>query len=218
MGERIRQPIEHLQLVDPLENAPILNAVAEEVAGDEIGDAKCESIIGDMLWLAAGKDKAGAAQMVGLAAPQVGISKNIAIIDMNATGMREKQQMQVFINPRIIEMADDAVDGREGCWSCGDYCANVPRASWAVVEALDRKGKPVKLKLEGFTARIAQHEIDHLNGIRCIDRVPIDEPWRLHRVDLNNEGEFDRYRTEWPHWQKTFPREEWARFREGIKP
>jgi peptide deformylase len=211
----MRERIERLRLVDPIENAALLNAVADDVTPEDISAGRIEAIINDMFWLAAGKDKEGAAQMVGLAAPQVGVSKGVAIIDMNATGMREKQEMRVFINPKIVESSNDTVDGREGCWSCGDYCANVPRASWVVVEALDRVGNPIKLKLEGFTARIAQHEIDHLNGVRCIDRAPVDEPWRLHRVDLNNEGEFDRYRIEWPHWQKTFPREEWLEFREG---
>ena len=216
MSKHINERTERLRLVDPIEQATLLNATASEVDDEDVHSAEVECIIDDMLWLAAGKDQEGGAQMVGLAAPQVGVSKRIAIIDMNATGMREAQRMRVLINPRIIAMADDLIDGREGCWSCGDYCANVPRASWAVVEALDREGSPVTLRLEGFTARIAQHEIDHLNGVRCIDRVPADESWRLHRVDLTNKEEFNRYRTEWPHWQKTFPREDWLKFREGI--
>jgi peptide deformylase len=216
MSEHINERAEHSRLVDPIEHAALLNAIAGEVDTEDVHSAEVARIIDDMLWLAAGKDQEGGAQMVGLAAPQVGVSKRIAIVDMNATGMREEQHMQVFINPRIVEMADDAVDGREGCWSCGDYCANVPRATWVVVEALDREGSLVTLRLEGFTARIAQHEVDHLDGVRCIDRVSVDEPWRLHRVNLADVEEFNRYRTEWPHWQKTFPREEWLRFREGI--
>lgn len=217
MSEYINQQ-ERLCLVEPIANAELLNAVAVEVAPDEITSTDTVRVIGDMLWLAAGKDAEGGAQMVGLAAPQVGESKRIVIIDMNATGMREQQSMQVLINPVIAEMADDAVGGREGCWSCGGYCANVPRASWVVVTALDRDGSPVTMRLEDFTARIAQHEIDHLNGIRCIDRVPADEPWRLHRVNVQNKVEFDRYRTEWPHWDKTFPRSEWELFRRGMTP
>lgn len=206
---------ERLHLVDPINSAELLNAVAAEVPTGDIGGSDTNRIIDDMLWLAAGKDAEGGAQMVGLAAPQVGESQRIVIIDMNATGMREQQNMEVLINPVITEMADDVVDGREGCWSCGDYCANVPRASWVVVDALDRGGNTVTMRLNGFTARIIQHEIDHLNGIRCIDRVPADEPWRLHRVDKQNKDEFERYRTEWPHWQKTFPRSEWELFRLG---
>lgn len=215
MSERINEGVEHKDLVDPIEFAQLLNAVAHEVSQEELTRPEIRKLIDDMLWLAAGKDKEGGAQMVGLAAPQIGVGKRVAIIDTNATGMREEQRMQTLINPRIVEQAGDFIDGREGCWSCGDYCANVPRASWVVVEALDREGDPVSIRLEGFTARIAQHEVDHLNGIRCIDRVPADEPWRMHRVDLNDKDEFDRYRTEWPHWQKTFPREEWLTFREG---
>ena len=214
MGDHIHK-IGRLSLVDPIESAELLNAIAGEVSGEEIASPETQHIIDELLRIAAGKDEEGGAQMVGLAAPQVGIGKRIAIVDINATGMREKQQMQVFINPRIVEMADDHVDGREGCWSCGSFCANVPRASRIVVEALDRDGNPVSFEPTGFTARIVQHEIDHLDGIRCIDRVPEGEEWRLHRVDIHNKDEFDRYRTEWPHWEKTFPRSEWERFRTG---
>ena len=215
MSGRVNERAKRVHLADPMERAALLNAPASGVDTKDIYSAEVMHIIDDMLWLAAGKDKEGGAQMVGLAAPQIGVSKRIAIIDMNATGMQEKQQMQVLINPKIVEMADDSVDGREGCWSCGDYCANVPRASWVVVEALDQQGNALTLRLEGFPARIAQHEVDHLDGVRCIDRVPEGEPWRLHRVNLNNKDEFDRYRVEWPHWQKTFTREEWLQYREG---
>ncbi len=211
---RLHEP-ESLHLVDPVESAELLNAVAKEVSAEEISLLETQHVIDEMFRIAAGKDGEGGAQMVGLAAPQIGVSKRIAIVDINATGMREEQQMRALINPRIIEMADDAVDGREGCWSCGSYCANVPRAGRIVVEALDRDGKPISLELEGFTARIVQHEIDHLDGIRCIDRVPEDEPWRLHRVDLADTEEFNRYRVEWATWKNTFPRSEWENFRAG---
>lgn len=207
--------VERLKLVGPIESAELLNSAAEEVSEEEITLPKTQHVIDELFRIAAGKDEEGGAQMVGLAAPQVGVGKRIAIVDINATGMREKQQMQVLINPRIVEMSDDVVDGREGCWSCGSYCANVPRASRIVVEALDRGGKPISLELEGFTARIVQHEIDHLNGIRCIDRVPEGEDWRLHRVNIHDAEEFNRYRTEWPHWNKTFPRSEWKQFHDG---
>jgi peptide deformylase len=209
------EPDRRLALVDPIEHAVQLNSIAEEVSAEEIVGDGTRRIITEMLRIAAGKNDEGVAQMVGLAAPQVGVSKRIAIVDMAATGMREKQSMAVLINPRIIWTSPEIVDGREGCWSCGSYCASVPRATKVTVEFYDEMGILQRKELEDFTARIVQHEIDHLNGVRCIDRVPEGEPWRLHRVDLGNAGEFDRYRTEWPHWQKTFPREEWDRFRNG---
>lgn len=203
------------ELVDPIANAELLNSVSVEVATDEFASDETRGIIDDMMWLAAGKDAEGGAQMVGLAAPQIGESKRIAIVDINATGMREKQDMLVLINPEIIEMSEEVIDGREGCWSCGDYCANVPRSRVVTVRYCDDNGEPLEIRAEDFTARIIQHEIDHLNGIRCIDRVPIEEPWRLHRVNKDNKDEFQRYRVEWKTWVKTFPRDEWEKFRDG---
>ena len=203
------------ELVDPLEYAQLLNSTADELTVDEARSPAIRAVIEAMLQIAAGKHEEGGAQMVGLAAPQIGVSKRIAIVDINATGMRKEQNMLVMINPRIIEQSDDAIDGREGCWSCGDFCANVPRASSATISALDRDGNPMTHTLDGFTARIVQHEVDHLDGVRCIDRVPVEEPWRLHLVNKADKDEFDSYRVNWQHWTKTFPRSEWEHFREG---
>ena len=108
------------------------------------------------------------------------------------------------------------MDGREGCWSCGDFCANVPRAETVKITAFDREGNLIEQVYEGFTARIIQHEIDHLDGIRCIDRVPQDETWRLHLVDKSNLDEFNNYRANWRTWSKTFPLSDWKRFRDGL--
>lgn len=210
-----REKFPRYTLVDPMKYADLLNAQSYEVEGRYITSPETQHVVDELLRIAAGKDVEGGAQMVGLAAPQIGVGERIAIIDRNATGMRERQHMRVMINPNIIAHSDDFVDGREGCWSCGSYCANVPRWSSVTMTAFDREGNAFTEELNGFTARIAQHEIDHLDGIRCIDRVPVDQPERLHRVDLNNKVEFDRYRTEWPHWPHHFPRSEWLAFREG---
>lgn len=137
MSERNPLPDEkfkRLGLVNPLKHADLLNAMAKEVAPEAILLPETQHVINELLRIAAGKDKKGGAQMVGLAAPQIGVKKRIIIVDMAATGQRETQQMQVFINPTITEHSNDLVDGREGCWSCDNYCANVPRAEWVVVE------------------------------------------------------------------------------------
>lgn len=203
-------------LVDPTEHAKLLNAIADEVTVTSISSSEIQHTIDEMLRIAAGKDEEGGAQMVGLAAPQIGVDKRIVAIDVNAGGVeRQEQCMQILINPLIIDQSAELVDGREGCWSCDDYCANVPRAAWVVLGAFDVDGSLVRQKFEGFTARIVQHELDHLEGVRCIDRVPLDQPWRLHRVHKDDPVEFERYRKEWATWQITFPREEWERFREG---
>jgi peptide deformylase len=207
-----------LKLVNPSDHAELLNSVASEVNVAEITSRKVRQIIDQMHKIAAGKHEEGGAQMVGLAAPQVGVAERIIIIDVNAGGIeRQAQEMKVLINPRVIDSSSDCVDGREGCWSCDDFCANVPRASWVDIEALDTKGHTIHQKFSGFTARIVQHEVDHLDGIRCIDRVPLEEPWRLHLVHKDNAEEFERYRKEWASWKQTFPRSEWEKFRKGVR-
>ncbi len=210
------QPLRQYDLVDPLSHAELLNSVSVEIGVDEVSSHETQHLIREMRRIAAGKDEEGGAQMVGLAAPQVGVSKRLCLIDLNATGMREEQNLVALINPRITGHSESLVDGREGCWSAGKYCANVPRYDFVIVEALSADGKTVTLELEGFVARIAQHEIDHLDGIRCIDRVPEGEDWRLHRVDVSDKEEFDRYRHEWPTWSEIFRRSEWELFREGV--
>ncbi len=205
---------QHLDLVDPAQFADLLNSVATEVSDRDVCSLETQFIISEMQRLAAGKGRNGedTRQMVGLAAPQLGVSKRIITIDMTATGALQEQNIVAIINPRLSHTGGQVVDGREGCWSCGSFCANVPRFSRVVLEGYDEDGKPLIYKLEGFVARIAQHEVDHLDGIRCIDRVPEDEDWRLHDV---KPEEFERYRTDWPHWKKTFSRSEWEKFKVG---
>ena len=204
----------HLDLVDPIANAELLNSVAKEVDREEINSDSIQFIIDEMLRMATGRGKNGedTRQMVGLAAPQIGESKRIITIDVTATGALQDQNIEAIINPELSSENGDLVDGREGCWSCGNFCANVPRYSHVTLRGLSRDGKSIEHQLEGFVARIAQHEVDHLNGIRCIDRVPLGEEWRLHDV---KPSEFEAYRTEWPHWAKTFARSDWIRFRDG---
>lgn len=203
-----------LELVDPLVYAELLNSVASELADNEIASLETQFVIDEMLRMAAGKGKDGedTRQMVGLAAPQVGVSKRIVTIDMTATGALQEQNIVAMINPKIVGQSEEVVDGREGCWSCANFCANVPRSSHVVLEGLGRTGEHVRYELGGFVARIAQHEVDHLDGIRCIDRVPVGENWRLHRVAPN---EFEDYRTQWQTWDKHFARDEWEKFRKG---
>lgn len=203
-----------LELVDPLVYAELLNSVAGELADDEVASLETQFVIDEMLRIAAGKGKDGedTRQMVGLAAPQMGVSKRIVTIDMTATGALQQQNIVATINPTIVGQSEEVVDGREGCWSCANYCANVPRSVRVVLEGLSRTGEQVRYELGGFVARIAQHEVDHLDGIRCIDRVPAGEDWRLHRV---MPDEFEDYRTQWKTWDKHFSRDEWKKFRKG---
>jgi peptide deformylase len=118
----------------------------------------------------------------------------------------KEQRMQVLINPGIKKRSNKVLAGREGCWSCGNICGNVQRALNVIVDALDRDNHHIQLELTGFSARIAQHEIDHLDGIRFPDRIPEDQPEKLHWV---TPEEFEAYRAQWQTWPHLCPRSKW---------
>lgn len=107
------------------------------------------------------------AKGVGLAAPQVGLS--IQLLVLNPTG--KKEDAQTLVNPKLILAKDVEVPGEEGCLSFPGIWAEIERAGSLVVEAQDVKGAPVRLELHDYLARIVQHEFDHLDGILFIDRM-----------------------------------------------
>lgn len=104
------------------------------------------------------------ARGVGLAAPQIGISRRLVVIDPG-----ENRLLQL-VNPRILKKRGEVID-LEGCLSLPGLTGEVPRAEWVAVEYLDRRGEVARLEAEGLPARILQHEIDHLEGILFIDRA-----------------------------------------------
>ncbi len=201
-----------LELIQPTDR--ILNLVAEEVAIVDIHSELIQGVIDRMLELSAGKGHSenDSRQMVGLAAVQLGVSKRIITIDVTADGSKKAQNLQVLINPKVVSRSKELVPGREGCWSCGNICGNVDRSRSVEVEAVDRNGEAVLLKLANFVARIAQHETDHLDGIRFPDRIPLSEQGRLHWV---NPSEFDEYRNNWANWPNLCPRERWEQMKAG---
>ena len=101
---------------------------------------------------------------VGLAAPQVGISKRIILVD------GEEDGLIVLINPMIIQSEGEAVE-EEGCLSVPGIYSKVKRSSKVTVKALNENGDPIEITKEGLTARALQHEIDHLDGILFVDRI-----------------------------------------------
>ena len=96
---------------------------------------------------------------VGLAAPQVGVLKQIVVMDVS----EEKNEPLVLINPRVIE-SDGSQTGPEGCLSVPGLYGDVTRPAHVVIEALDEDMEPITLEGEGLFARAACHEIDHLKG------------------------------------------------------
>jgi peptide deformylase len=106
---------------------------------------------------------------VGLAAPQVGVSKRLMVIDVS--GEEETPRPIVFINPEIIER-DGEMTGQEGCLSFPDVFVEVKRAAKVVVKFQNLKGQTLKLTADGnLLSRAIQHEIDHLDGELFIDRA-----------------------------------------------
>jgi len=106
---------------------------------------------------------------VGLAAPQVGISKRIIIVD--PSGGEDESMIMRVINPEIISEDGEQL-GEEGCLSVPGEYESVRRAEKITLKALDENGKEYTMEAEGFLARIFQHEIDHLDGKLFIDRIP----------------------------------------------
>jgi peptide deformylase len=110
---------------------------------------------------------------VGISAPQVGILKRMIAMDVSAHkrgGQEENHGLMILINPEILARGGRQVV-REGCMSIPDYTANIERAQWVLVDAIDRNGKQVILEAVGFEAVAIQHEVDHLDGILFLDRV-----------------------------------------------
>lgn len=120
---------------------------------------------------------------VGLAAPQVGESIQLAIIedlpeytrDVPQQDLTERERQpvafHVIVNPRIVSRGDAKAEFFEGCLSLNGFMAVVPRSREVVVECLDDRGDERVIRASGWYARILQHEIDHLNGALYIDRM-----------------------------------------------
>ncbi len=105
---------------------------------------------------------------VGLAAPQIGESIRLIVVDQ--TGPKLRGDLRVIINPEIVRAkAKSTVE--EGCLSCPELSVTVKRKERVKVTGLDREGKDITIEADGFLAIVLQHEIDHLEGMTLADRV-----------------------------------------------
>lgn len=112
-----------------------------------------------------------AAPGVGLAANQVGVPLQLAVIDLSSRENEEQRHpLLVIINPEILAM-EGSVTEEEGCLSIPDYSEKVKRAAKVKVRAQDRTGKSFEIEAEGLLAKALQHEIDHLNGLLFVDHL-----------------------------------------------
>ena len=119
-----------------------------------------------------------AAKGIGLAAPQIGINKELLVIDINFED--SAAEPLILINPEITDYGTTLNSYEEGCLSIPGVYLNVVRPSTIKFKFRDEMGRPRKMKADGLLARCIQHEMDHLNGVLFVDRV-------TSREDLNKE-------------------------------
>jgi peptide deformylase len=136
---------------------PILREETKPVLGLT---AEIQQLIDDMF------ETMYAARGIGLAAPQVGRSERLAVIDVDDEPM-------VLINPEILESSRATEKAEEGCLSIPDVYGDVERPATVRIRALDREGKPFERDAEGLLARCMQHEIDHLHGKLFLDYLSV---------------------------------------------
>lgn len=105
---------------------------------------------------------------VGLAAPQVGVSKRLIVVDTSPR--EENQSLIVLINPEIVN-SEGEILSEEGCLSLPGFITRLKRKEKVIVKGLTRQGKEIQIEATGLLARALQHEIDHLDGILIIDRI-----------------------------------------------
>jgi peptide deformylase len=129
---------------------------------------------------------------VGLAAPQIGVSQQVLVIQMpededDDVEKPESGKLYVLCNPKIVRRRGEE-EGVEGCLSLPGFAGDVPRATTVIVRGQNPQGEPLRIKAQGFLARVFQHEIDHLHGNLYIDRV--EDPDKIWTVDpMDEDGE-----------------------------
>ncbi len=107
---------------------------------------------------------------IGLAAPQVGVNKQLIVIDCEPNKPEENTAL-VLINPQITRFGKELCVVEEGCLSIPNVYLDVTRPKEIEVTYKDENGRPQKLQADGLLARVIQHEMDHLNGVMFVDRV-----------------------------------------------
>jgi len=137
-------------------------------------DASVQRLIDDMV------DTMDAAHGVGLAAPQVGRSERVAVIHV------PEEDVIVLVNPQIVKrFGERRIE--EGCLSVPGYVAEITRSESVTVKALDREGRPIRVKAkDDMLAHALEHEMDHLNGVLYIDYL--DSPDQLIKLEPREEA------------------------------
>ncbi|HXG54154.1 MAG TPA: peptide deformylase [Vicinamibacterales bacterium] len=150
---------------------PVLRAKARTLEPAEIRSATIQKLIDDMF------ETMREYQGVGLAAPQVHEDVRIFVAGLARNNDEEADEdgedvpLMALINPELTVVGSKTVEDWEGCLSIPDIRGRVPRAEKIVARAYDRAGKRIEVRASGFTARVIQHETDHLDGVLFFDRM-----------------------------------------------
>ncbi len=162
---------------------PILRTTAEKIDMSELNTPEFKALLEDMF------DSMKASGGIGIAAPQIGISKQLALIELNGVNRYNEfidLPLTAFINP-VIEILDEATQGYwEGCLSVPGLRGFVERPRHIKVSFVNQHGEDQSLEAEGFLATVIQHELDHLFGNLYVDRI--NDP-KL----LMYQSEYDKY-------------------------
>jgi peptide deformylase len=167
---------------------PVLRKKARNVT---VFDADLQNLIDDMI------ETMREASGVGLAGPQVNQSLRLTVVetlpenDDEGDAVEGSRELYVLINPEIVWKSRKMVEGMEGCLSIPGWVGEVSRHEGIRVRALDRNGKKIKLRLTDWSARIVQHEVDHLDGILYIDRLTDPDNFWTEEEFFAREDEAD---------------------------
>ena len=168
---------------------PVLRAKAKPIPADKITSPAIQQLIDDMLVTM--REYQG----VGLAAPQVHVGLRLFVAGFPRSDRDEEEEeedripLMALINPEVTLLGEETGEDWEGCLSIPDIRGKVPRAREIQVKAYDRKGRKIDMRAKGFTARVIQHETDHLDGVLFFDRMTSFET-------LTFLDEFSRYWSE----------------------
>ncbi len=163
---------------------PVLRTRAQKVRSFT---PRLQELIDDMI------ETMRAAPGVGLAAPQVGVSQRVIVVEYgegdeadsaeaepDEAAARKPPTLHVVINPEIVRHSAETVTANEACLSVPGYFGEVARYRTVTIRGLNRHGRPIRLKVSDWLARIFQHEIDHLDGVLYIDRA--NKVWRVEEA------------------------------------
>lgn len=194
---------------------PVLQEVAKPVTQEELTSEKIQHLIQEMYAIAKGeKESSESVMLVGLAAPQVGVSKQIILADTGIQdGMKKEEaicasDLTLFINPKITWASEETSERIEGCYSTSQVFGSVARAQSIKIDYMDEEGGEHHDELfSGFPARVLQHEIDHLLGIRMPDKLQTTS--HLHWIEEEDFAVYDP-----KTWEKNVSQETWTNIKE----